>query len=193
MCLPICCAVFASSGMELSSRPPHSVVFSLHWRFLLMPILNMFCSGKDSGFGHCPAQLFRNYTIWYKMSFGFNVPGLSLVLPGLWCLCVWLISFWRRHATVLLNLLQMWSFRVSGCVESYRVQWQGNFIICVSVLPLYSDYCSADAHYNKCISRYPVRISLAIWSYLVEFATGQPLHKSFEVVGRKRWGAVLTL
>jgi hypothetical protein len=97
LCLP---ALLSSSHLA-----SHAVVISLHCCFILVPILNMFCSGKDSGFGHCPAQLFWNDTICCKMGFGFNVLGLSLVLPGLWFLCVRLISFWRIHASVLLNLL----------------------------------------------------------------------------------------
>ena len=52
-----CCQLYYRA---LISPDTPSIVISLHCRLFLVPILNMFCCGRDSGFSHCPVlKLFR--------------------------------------------------------------------------------------------------------------------------------------
>ena len=83
--------------------------------------------------------------------------GVAMTLVSLW-----LVNLILTSCEYSIEFTVTWSLCISGCVESQCVQWQGNFIIYVSVLPMYSDYCSADSRYNKCIGCYPLRILLAI-------------------------------
>jgi hypothetical protein len=69
-------------------------------------LLPAFQCGGDTLFGCRPVRWFFEIlaACGFKTRFDFfgSAPGVLLVFPGLWCLCVcvWFIKFSQRHATV---------------------------------------------------------------------------------------------